>query len=636
MVKIEILLKIITYLCVLTGVASVAQYIEPLYAAGFAVLLALSIHYDFRGASPLPRWLLNLVSVLVLVPSLARVNSESLIEPILNALMILAAIKLLENKKFRDYMQIFMICMFLLIGSSLISLSVLFLVYFCILLAFSTVSLMFLAYFSHDPNISISRDNARKILYQALLVCCIAIPASSFFFLILPRTNLPLFSFLNKFAHARSGFSDSISLGGVSDIQEDSTVIFRAEMEQVPEHNLYWRGIELDEFDGAVWRRSPNPPETWGEPPPGKQVVQVIYLEPYGNRYLFALDKPLGIYPAGRGSWRKQTNIWREPVFERISYKAVSVPSDFSPRANIDRPRYLQLPAPVSPRILELVEKVIASRPDADPAQTLVRFLKFGDYAYSMVGLPASDAPLEEFLFQGKRVNCEYFASALAVMLRSSVIPARLVGGYRGGYYNRAGRYYMVLQKNAHVWVEAYAPEKGWVRLDPTPYTSENPALAYGDSLILRLKLMMDTFNYYWDKFVISYDLGQQLAILKKIGSTLKNPEIEIGLNRKEMARYAVWLLAALVACAGSFFGVRAARRSREERLISRFSRRMAARGYERKRSEGLEEFVSRVSQPELRERAEEFVRDFEKFFYKDRPITREHSAHLREQIRRL
>ncbi len=80
-----------------------------------------------RGLSPVPRWLLNSGSVLVLVPSLLRITAAYLIEPILNALVVLIAIKLLENKKFRDYMQIFMMCMFWLVGSSLVSFSVVFL-----------------------------------------------------------------------------------------------------------------------------------------------------------------------------------------------------------------------------------------------------------------------------------------------------------------------------------------------------------------------------------------------------------------------------------------------------------------------------------------------------------------------------
>jgi protein-glutamine gamma-glutamyltransferase len=636
MVKVEALLKFITYCCALTGFACVAQYVEPLYGAGFAALLALSVYFDLKGASLVPRWLLNTLSVAVLLPSMFRVTADYLIEPILNALVVLIAIKLLENKLFRDYMQIFMMCMFCLIGSSLVSFSVVFLLYFFILLAFSTVSLMLLAYFSHDKAMSISRENGVKILQQALIVCCIAIPASSVFFLILPRTNFPLFSFLGKIAHAKSGFSDSVSLGGVADIQEDSALIFRAEMEQIDEASLYWRGVELDEFDGGAWRRSRNPPEAWDEAPPGRQVTQTIYLEPYGNRYLFVLDRPRALYPMGKGSWIKVTNLWPEDIYSRIRYRVVSVPADFGPRAHIDRKRYLQLPPDLSPRIGQLVRDVTGSASGANPVQPLLAYLKTGQYSYSLEGLPVSGSPLEEFLFETKRGNCEYFASALAVMLRSAGIPSRLIGGYRGGYYNRAGGYYMVLQKNAHVWVEAWADGQGWLRLDPTPYTAENPGWAYGESLLLRLKLMVDTLNYYWDKFVISYDLGRQIAILRKIAASFKNPELEIGLSKREMVKYFGFLLAGIAAAAAALAGLRAMLRSREQKLISRFLKRMAARGYRKGKSEGLEEFAARIAQPALREKAQIFVSDFEELFYKDKPFTRDSAARLGRCIRGL
>ena len=74
--------------------------------------------------------------------------------------------------------------------------------------------------------------------------------------------------------------------------------------------------------------------------------------------------------------------------------------------------------------------------------------------------MPLTTHPVEDFLFKYRYGNCEYFASAMAVMLRMSGIPSRLVGGYRGGYYIEVGKYYLIPEKNAHVWVEAYIDNK--------------------------------------------------------------------------------------------------------------------------------------------------------------------------------
>ncbi|EMI19465.1 transglutaminase domain protein [Rhodopirellula maiorica SM1] len=93
------------------------------------------------------------------------------------------------------------------------------------------------------------------------------------------------------------------------------------------------------------------------------------------------------------------------------------------------------------------------------------------------------DDPIEKFVAKDRRGHCQYFASALAMMLRSQGIPARLVVGYRTGDLNELGHYYVARQSHAHAWVEAlidaedldtvvYGQPKAnqyWMRLDPTP-----------------------------------------------------------------------------------------------------------------------------------------------------------------------
>lgn len=68
-----------------------------------------------------------------------------------------------------------------------------------------------------------------------------------------------------------------------------------------------------------------------------------------------------------------------------------------------------------------------------------------------------------------KRGHCEYFATAMVILLRSIGIPARLVTGYAAGDYNPLTGYFEVRRLNAHAWVEAHFPEYGWVTFEPTP-----------------------------------------------------------------------------------------------------------------------------------------------------------------------
>jgi transglutaminase-like putative cysteine protease len=581
------------------------------------------------------RWILNILSIAVVLLSISRMSPDFLVEPILDAVLILMGIKLLEEKTFRDYMQIYAMCLFMLIGSGLVSFESIFIVYFSLMLFLLTVCLVLLAYYSHDPRIAISRPAITRIILCAIFICVLSIPSSAFFFLILPRTTYPLFSFLNMEKQARSGFSEDITLGGVSAIQEDQNVIFRAEMSRTSDSSLYWRGIVLDEFDGLSWRSSKEPILQPLEYPEGENVEQTIYLEPYGNRYLFALDKPVRIGQKHLQPFAGLVYSLNAELTQRTKYTALSIVSELLPEAAVDHEGYLQIPPDFSPKIKALAFELTVGKDRGRQIDSLYRFLKTGDFKYTLKGLPASSNALEEFLFQYRHGNCEYFASALAIMLRIAGVPSRLIGGYRGGYYNETGRYYMVLQKNAHVWVEAYIDNAGWLRIDPTPYTPDTGFSITESNLYIKVKLYLDTFNYYWNKLVINYDFSTQVVLLDRVVSKFRSPGIRVDTNWLTVVKYGLALgLPALIAW--TIYWIARHRRSSGERLVLKFLARMARHGYRKGRAEGLEEFVSRVSDEQLRAQANEFVERFEGIFYRDRAFTKEDMEALEEQIARL
>ena len=645
MVKIKDLLSVITYAAVLIGFLSVVRYVDPRYSALLGLIVAASLYSTYARRVHPPRWALNLASLLVVLLSCLRVSPTYLVEPILDALVILAGIKLLEEKRFRDYMQIYTICTFLLLGSAFISLSIVFAGYFLALVVLLTVSLVLLAYYDQDPEIALGRRSTGRILLGSMVFCLVSIPATAFFFLILPRTNYPLLSFLNQYTSAKTGFSEDVALGGVSSIQEDNNVIFRAEMERVPGDRLYWRGIVLDEFDGRRWRSGGRMIDRSApEKIPAKRVRQVIYLEPYGGRHLFALDVPLGVRLE-----KKHIRKWRVPapkgpgatfqaseeVETTIRYEAVSVLSSFLPEPLVDREHYLELPGRVSPRLRDLVDGLGEGRAKKDLPDVFQRFLKFGEYRYTMRDLPVSGEPLEDFLFEHKKGNCEYFASALAVMLRVAGVPSRLVGGYQGGYYNETGGYYMVPQKNAHVWVEAHV-DGSWKRMDPTtPYSLDPPSGLYDRPVFLKLKLLMDSLNYYWNRIVLNYDFSKQLAMARKVHRLLRQPRAQFKLHREALEKIALgFVVAALLG--GLLYAVLSRRKSEAERLVARFEERMRRQGYLREKGEGLEELVRRVEPGPLRDHAREFVLEFESIYYKDRPFSSSDLQRLDERLREL
>lgn len=266
----------------------------------------------------------------------------------------------------------------------------------------------------------------------------------------------------------------------------------------------------------------------------------------------------------------------------------------------------------------------------------LFSFLQRGAYAYSLEDLPVSEAPLEAFLFVTKRGNCEYFASSLAVMLRMAGIPARLVGGFKGGHYNPAGKYYLVSQRNAHVWVEAYLPDLGWLRLDPTPAAAAVASHPLNRQVFLQLRLLLDTFNYYWHKVIIDYDFTRQVQMVNAIRERISRSDLHFTPDLASLRNISVGI-GLFFACSLLLWALFVAgRQRRKERLLAGFLRRMAAHGYAKSPHEGLGEFLVRIDREDLKARARPFVEDFQQVYYRDREFTRKTIQGLRGHLKGL
>ena len=152
-----------------------------------------------------------------------------------------------------------------------------------------------------------------------------------------------------------------------------------------------------------------------------------------------------------------------------------------------------------------------------------------GRFQYSLKGQQRdlNVDPIEDFVTNHPQGHCEYFATALALMLRSQDIPSRLVVGYRTEEFNRVGRFYQVRQWHAHAWVEIYLgpqhlPEElfrgeehwewaagGWLRLDPTPGGTAGQAEA-GESWIDKAERSLTWFQSLWGNYVMEMDRSRQ------------------------------------------------------------------------------------------------------------------------------
>jgi protein-glutamine gamma-glutamyltransferase len=169
---------------------------------------------------------------------------------------------------------------------------------------------------------------------------------------------------------------------------------------------------------------------------------------------------------------------------------------------------YLQLP-PVDRRVVSLAKEIAASSDNNyDRAAAIERYLRtmFG-YTLQLPRSVPRD-PVANFLFERKQGHCEYFASAMTIMLRTLGIPSRVVNGFRTGEFNDLTSQYLVRASNAHSWVEVYFPGYGWVSFDPTPAIPAQMRSGWNRSL-----LYLDAMASFWREWVVNYDAGHQYSL---------------------------------------------------------------------------------------------------------------------------
>lgn len=198
----------------------------------------------------------------------------------------------------------------------------------------------------------------------------------------------------------------------------------------------------------------------------------------------------------------------------------------------------LQIDREKFPRLIAKAEEVLADakldKQDRVIAARLLQdhFRTPGVYNYTLdfseLKRDKQIDPIEDFIANHKTGHCEYFASALCLMLRSQGIPARVVVGFKGGEYNSVGGYYWVRQLHAHAWVEAYLEKEqipagavqdaliddagGWLRLDATPASDEPDSFSSSFGALGRVGDAMDYMQLLWSDYILGLNSERQKA----------------------------------------------------------------------------------------------------------------------------
>lgn len=457
----------------------------------------------------------------------------------------LAVAKILTAKSDRDYFYVKVIAFLELLAASILSGNLNFFLFLASFLVFGVATFAGSEIRrSMRSGERIARLRRRSLgirlgaLTAAVSIGILALTSGMFF--VLPRTARAAFQRLAPERFHLPGFSNEVTLGQIGELKTMNTPVMHVLVYTGDRPlDLKWRGAALGHFDGRKWSNPPAEREILrversqlklaDSRAPIRAGIRIGYdvkLQAVGSDALFFagipesvhIGVPLVVRVAGE-SYR--VNYGGSDGLRYVAYSFLPAREEWPapPLEKKERADYLQLPS-IDARVGALAREVTASEPgDLAKAEAIERYLK-QHYTYT-AELPKREMadPVAGFLFVRRKGHCEYFASAMAVMLRDAGIPSRVVTGFQNGIFNPLSGWYVVRASDAHSWVEAWLPRLGWTTFDPTP---PDPALQF-PSLWTRANLYLDAAETFWQEWILNYDIDRQLTLASQMEESGRN-----------------------------------------------------------------------------------------------------------------
>src|SRR5579864_5810142 len=473
-------------------------------------------------------------------------------------LIFASIIRLYSSRTVRDYIFLALLAFAAMLASAILTVNTTFLIALAVFLLLAVSSFVGLevrrssegAVFPvFDPGSTAARRLHRALGLTSALVAASALVIGGLIFFLIPRFTAGYMSAFNLQPTLMTGFTDNVELGEIGVIQQSSAVVMRIRVQgdAARAQEIHWRGMILTNFDGKRWF-TPTA-DSIVVTPDGSGAYQLgvaplpadsyyllrytVLMEPIATDAIFVAAHPLTIWgrfgsDSGGDHARSYLVLNRTGALSNPFHNTEPTHYDAISRIPAVRPQnlraapaeypadisstYLQLPR-LDPRVKQLAEQITADAPTPyDKASNIALYLhtRFG-YTLDLSDMNHRD-PLAYFLFVKRAGNCEYFASAMVVMLRTLGIPARYATGFLAGEYNDLAHDYIVRASDAHSWVEAYFPGYGWITFDPTPPGDEKHNGAFA-----RLGMYWDWFQFSWNEWIINYDFAHQLSLARNI-----------------------------------------------------------------------------------------------------------------------
>jgi transglutaminase-like putative cysteine protease len=626
-------LEQLLWVCACLGLALLAGIATPPVWVTITVVLAAAIRLGLavRGGDVPPRAIRIIVSGVSIGLLFLQYRTFNGLVPGTALLTLIAGLKLLETRTWRDIRVLVMIIYFISLATLLEGESFWLLGYMIAVCWLTTSTLLRLTGSPRNAGWRRSVRYAGRLLAQA-------VPVAAALWLLFPRFGGPLWQMPDDGSGASSGLSDTMSPGDITNLAMSDEVAFRVRFASgaPPAAERYWRGPVLHDFDGQSWRRTEADPAA--APSllfQGAPYQYTVSLEPSHHNWLFVLDWPSRWNAPGASLTSDYMLVGSHTVSQPMDIVATSYGrvQAAGPLSEAMRGRDTRVPPDRNPRTLRLAQDLRGAHPDDGGYVDAVLDLFHREPFYYTLQPPrlAPDS-VDDFLFRARRGFCGHYASAFAALMRAAGIPARVVTGYHGGTYNRFADYWILRQSDAHAWVEVWIDGRGWMRVDPTSAIApERVDLGLKDAVeegapargwrqrtpwLTDFRLRMDALRLFWRQRVLQFDSGSQEHLLEMLHVPAPDGQ-----------KLALVLAACLIAGMGWLtWTVRRELEVRPEdpvvRAYGRLCRRLAAIGIERLPGEGAEAFAGRVARrrPDLAAPVTALCRKYSELRYGTRP----------------
>jgi transglutaminase-like putative cysteine protease len=451
--------------------------------------------------------------------------------------------KVLTARSNRDFTYLKLLAGLELLAAAILSTSLSFFAFLALFLLFAIAS-----FSSSEVRVSTQQQRSvvrgglrafpRRLGVLAVFLFAGILTMTAALFFVLPRTARAAFERFVPQRYHLPGFANEVTLGQIGEIKQNSAPVMH-----VHRYNgegmldVRWRGAALTEFTGKVWFNSPGKDEQIHVPADHSVTLKPERRARSGEHVAYRVQlseiAPDTLFYAGTVQWisvlapeLRYTPGGSLRVFgastNGLKYTASSVLEDEmstpltppDPLPPFQRDDLLLLPDNLDVRIPRLAREIIeGSATDGAKARSMEKYLR-RNYGYTLQLLSSTvPDPLANFLFERRKGHCEYFASAMAVMLRAVGIPSRVITGFASGVYNPLTGWQVIRASDAHSWVEAWIPGHGWTTYDPTP---PDPG-ASQNGLMTRASLFFDAAEQFWQDWILSYDLDHQIVLASRV-----------------------------------------------------------------------------------------------------------------------